>query len=90
MDDNNNNIDFQDKATILLINLLNGLNPNDLSESEKQIIKNNFGNSFLLKFKLIYLLHNYYNMIQKVFVSVNKLTKRRFKENEKISIYRRK
>jgi len=46
----NNNIDFTDKANGLLISLLSGFNPNQLTEEEVDCLKNRFGQNVLNQF----------------------------------------
>ena len=48
--DVNGNFDFTDRANGLLISLLSGFNPNQLTEEEVDCLKNRFGQNVLNQF----------------------------------------
>jgi hypothetical protein len=48
--DMNNNLDFTDKANGLLISLLSGISPNQLTEDEVVLLKKRFGQNILNQF----------------------------------------
>ena len=48
--DMNNNIDFTDKVDYLLISLLSGISPNQLTEEEVDCLKKRFGQNVLNQF----------------------------------------
>jgi len=48
--DMNNNLDFSDRANNLLLNLLSGISPNQLTEEEVDCLKKRFGQNVLNQF----------------------------------------